>query len=109
MSLHDTVDAEPSQDELADWDEDAEVTQRHVDLPRTIGELLGLVSRVESLASMAEHAYEVLGWGPTASYARRGRRVADLLGAAREAALRALEVGDDLRAELLRATVRVGG
>ena len=94
----DTLDAEPSED----WGEDAEVTRRRVDLPRALGELLALVSRVESLASAAERALDALPWGPTAGYARRGRRVVDLLVATREAALRALEVGDALRSEVTR-------
>lgn len=82
-----------------DWQE---VTVPHLDASRVLAELLALVSRTESLASAAERAHDVVDAGATAGSARRSRRVSDLLVAARESALRALEVGDRLAAELAR-------
>lgn len=83
-----------------DWQE---VTVPHLDVSRVLAELLALVSRTESLASAAERAHDVVDVGATASSARRSRRVADLLIAARESALRALEVGDRLAVELAQS------
>lgn len=98
--LPDTVDADPSQDlALGDWEE---VTARRLDLPRALGGLLALVSRVETLASAVEREFAVMDCGATSGYPRRRRRVGDLLGAAREAALRALEIGDEIQAEVAR-------
>jgi hypothetical protein len=97
LSRPDTEDAEVSEED--DWAED---TARYVDVPRVLQGLLALVSRTESLASAAERAFDVLDAGSTAGYACRSRRIADLLAALRESALRALEVGEELRVEIAR-------
>lgn len=96
----DSQDAEVDAGGEDDWQE---VTVPHLDVSRVLSELLALVSRTESLASAAERAHDVVGTGSTAGSARRSRRVADLLVATRESALRALEVGDHLAVELSRS------
>lgn len=87
----DTIDAEVSED----WP-DIELTRYHVDLPRALRQLLGLVSQTETLANAAVLAIDDLAAGPTETLARRGQRIADLMTATRAAALRALEAAEAL-------------
>ena len=77
-----------------------EPTACHFDAGRALRELLALISRTESLASAAERQLELIAPGPTAGIERRVQRLSDLLVATREAALRALEAGHGMLAEL---------
>ena len=79
--------------------QDEETTELRFDLGRALAELRAQISRAESLASAAQHQLSLLGYGPPAEQERRTQRVADLLAATREAATRALEVGDRIAAE----------
>jgi hypothetical protein len=90
-------------------DPDDEVTVKHLDVPQALRELRALISCTESLASAAHSAYESLEHGPPSGYGRRAKRLDDLLGATRDVALRALELGDRLAIEVTAASTKRAG
>lgn len=89
--------AEPTEPGVDSIDEP---TACHFDAARAYRDLLAMISRTESLASAAERQLDLIVPGPSSGYERRVQRLTDLLVATREAALRALEVGHSLLAEL---------